>query len=131
MNAPPAPTQFDRVFQMQHLVKQDVFNGVSGHARVVEDAADHDGVVRRVVVPEAAASVVPAPSELRARHKSMEETVVEIVENLFEVIVVTAGGSDVLASSHLADEAGFGGNVMARDITAITGAVCAIDRLAI
>jgi len=68
---------------------------------------------------------------LRASHESMEEAAVEVVENFFQVIVVAASGADVLASTHLADEAGFGGNVVAGDITAITGAVSVLDRLAI
>jgi hypothetical protein len=123
MHAPSAPPQFDRVLQVQHLVEQDVFDGVAGHARVVEDAADDDGVVRGIVVAEAAAGVVLAPGELRTSHESVEEAAVEIVENFFQMVVVAAGGADVFASAHLADEPRFGGNVVAGDIAAITGAV--------
>ncbi len=61
-----APSQFHRVLQMQHLVKKDVFDGVSRHARVIKDAADHDGVVGGIVVTEVAAGVILAPSKLRA-----------------------------------------------------------------
>ena len=61
----------------------------------------------------------------------MEEAAVEVVENFFQMVVVAAGGADVLASAHLADEPRFGGNVVAGDIAAITGAVGAVDRLAI
>ena len=131
MHASPAPSQFDRMLQMQHLVEENVFDGVARHTRMVEDATDDDGVVRRVIVPEAAAGVVPAPGELRAAHESVEKAAVEVVENLFQMVVVAAGGADVFASAHLADEARFGGNVVAGDITAITGAVSAIDRLTI
>src|SRR5882762_5483498 len=131
MHASPAPPQLDRVLQVQHLMEQDVFDCVARHARMVEDAADHDGIVRRIVVAKAAAGVVPAPGELRASHESVEEAAVEVVENFFQMVVVAAGGADMLASAHLADEARFGGNVVAGDIAAITGAVRAIDRLTI
>src|SRR5258708_39703222 len=47
------------------------------------------------------------------------------------MVVMAAGGADMLASAHLADEARFGGNVVAGNIAAITGAVRALDRLAI
>ena len=128
---PAAAAEFDGMLQVEHLVKQNVFDGVARHARMVEDAADDDGVVGRVVVPKAAAGMVLAPGELRAPHESVEEAAVEVVENFFQMIVMAAGGADVLASAHLADEARFGGNVVASDIAAITGAVRAIDRLTI
>ena len=131
MHASPAPSQFDRVLQMQHLVKQNVFDGVARHARMVEDTADHDGVVGRVVMPKAAAGMAPAPGKLRSSHESVEEAEVEVVEKFFQMVVMAAGGADMLASAHLADEPRFGGNVVAGDIAAITGAVRAIDRLAI
>ena len=131
VHASPTPTQFDRVLQVQHFVKQNVFDGVARHARVVEDAADDDGVVGGVVVAKAAAGVVPAPGELRAAHESVEEAAIEVVENFFQMIVMAASRADVLASAHLADEARLGSNVMASNIAAITGAVGTIDRLTI
>jgi len=98
---------------------------------MVEDAADDDGIVGGVVVAEAAAGLVLAPGELRAPHESMEEAAVEIVEDFFQMIVMAAGRADVLASANLTDEAGFGGDVVAADVAAITCAMSAIDRLAI
>src|SRR5260370_36524858 len=131
MHASSAPPQLDRVLQVQHLVEEDVFNRVARHARVVEDAADDDGVVGRVIVAKAAAGVVPAPGKLRAAHESVEKAAVEIVENFFQMVVMAAGRADLFASAHLADESRFGGNVVAGDIAPITGAVRAIDRLPI
>jgi len=116
---------------VQHFVVENVFNRVARHAWMVEDAADDDGVVRRVIVPEAAAGVVPAPGKLRASQESVEEAAVEVFENFFQMVVMAAGGADVFASAHLADEPRFGGNVVRCDIPAITSAVRAIDRLAI
>src|ERR1700687_5634414 len=131
MHASSAPSQFDRVLQMKHLVKQNVFDRVARHAWMVEDAANYNGVVGWVVVAEAAASVVPAPGELGTSHESVEEAAVEVFEDLFQMVVVAAGGADMLAPAHLADEPRFGGNVVACDIAAITGAVGAINRLTI
>src|SRR5260370_23599024 len=106
---------------MQHFVEDDVLDRVSGNLRVVEDPADHDGIVGGVIVAKAAAGVVPAPGKLRTSHESVEEAAVEVFEDFFEMVVMTAGGADVLASAHLADEASFGGNIVAGDIAAITG----------
>ena len=97
------------MLQVQHLVEQDVFHRVAGHAWMVEDAADDDGVVGGIVVAETAAGVVLAPGKLRASHESVKEAAVEIVEDFFQMVVVAAGGADVLASAHLAHQAGFGG----------------------
>ena len=131
MDASPTPPQLDRVLQVQHLVKEDVFDSIARHTWVVEDTADDDGIVRGIVVTEAATGVVLAPGELRTSHESVKEAAVEVVEDFFQMVVVAASGADVLASAHLADETRFGGNIMAGDIAAITCAVDAIDWLAI
>src|SRR5229473_3589399 len=128
VHASPTPTQLDRVLQVQHFVVENVFNRVARHAWMVEDAADHDGIVCGIVVAEAAAGVVLAPSELRTSHESVEEAAVEVVEDFFQVVVMAASRADVFASAHLADESGLGGNVVAGDIAPITRAVSAIDR---
>src|SRR5260370_34496825 len=119
------------MLQMQHFVVEDVFHGVARHAGMVEVTADDYGVMRGIIVAEAAPGVVPAPGKLRASHESVEEAAVEVIENFFQMVVVAAGRANVFASAHLADELRFGGNVVAGDIAAITGAVRAIDRLTI
>ncbi len=45
--------------------------------------------------------------------------------------MVSGGGVDLFASAHLADQASFGGDVVARDIAAVTGALRAVDGLAV
>src|SRR2546421_681690 len=45
VHAAPAAAEFHRMLEVQHLVVQQVLEGKARHARVVEDAADHDGVV--------------------------------------------------------------------------------------
>ena len=92
MHTSPAALQLHRVLQVQHFVVEDVLDCVSGDARIVEDSADDDGVVGGVVVAEAAAGVVLAPGELGAAEESVEEAAVEVVENFFEVVVVSMRG---------------------------------------
>ena len=123
--------QFDRVFQMQHFVEDDVFNGVARHAWVIENAADDDGVVGGVVMAETAAGVVLAPAELRAAQESVKKAAVEVVEDFLQMVMMAAGGVDVLASAHLANEPRFGSNIVARNVASIAGAVGTIDGLAI
>ena len=131
MHASAAPPQSDRVLQVQHLVVEDVLDHVAGDAWIVEDFADDDGVVGGVVVAEAVAGVVAAPGKLRASHEAVEEAAVEVVEKFFEMVVVSAGGADVLASAHLAHEARFGGEIMTGHIAAVAGALRAVDRLSV
>jgi len=50
-----APGVLDRVLEMQHLVIEDVLDEEARDLRLVEDAADHDGVMDRVPVTERAA----------------------------------------------------------------------------
>src|ERR1700684_4017186 len=116
---------------MQHLVKQDVFDGVAGHTRMVKNAADHDGVVGGIVMAETAAGVVSAPGQLWTTHQAVKEAPIEVVKNLFQMIVMAAGGVDVLASAHLPHQARFSGDIVARDVAPVTSTVDAINRLAI
>ena len=88
------------MLQVEHFVVEDVFDGISRHVRVVEDAADDDGVVRGIVVAEAAAGVVLAPGKLRTAQESVEEAAVEVVEDFFQMVMVATGGAYVLASAH-------------------------------
>jgi len=103
-------------------VVEDVLDHVARDARVVEDSADDDGVVGWVVVPEAVAGVVAAPGELGASHEAMEKAAVEVVEEVFEVVVVSAGGTDLLASSHLPHEPCFRCEIVAGNIAAVASA---------
>ena len=53
-------SHLDRVLEVQHLVVEQVFNGVARARWAVEDPADDDGVVSRVVVAQR--SLGPMPS---------------------------------------------------------------------
>ena len=90
---------------MQHFVVNEVFNRMPGHPFAIEYPADDDGVVCGIVMPQAAQRMLAAPGHLRSRHQAVEEAAVEVFENFFQMVVVAAGGVDVLASAKLADEA--------------------------
>ena len=47
--------------EVEHLVVHEVFDGVARGLAAVEDAADHDGVVRGIIMAEQAAGGVLAP----------------------------------------------------------------------
>ena len=50
VNAAPASTKPDRVLEMQHFVVNDVFDRITWYREMIEDAADDNGIVRRIVV---------------------------------------------------------------------------------
>jgi len=131
VHASAAAAQLYRMLQVKHFVEDDVLDHVARDARVVEDPADDDGVVGGVVVAEAVAGVVSAPGELRATHESVEEAAVEVFENLVKMVVMTAGGVDLLASTKLAHEAGFSRDIVAGDVAAVAGGLTAVDWLAV
>jgi hypothetical protein len=131
VHAAAAPPHFYRMLQMQHLVKQNVLDRITRHPRMIKNAADNNRIVRRIVMSQTAARLFSAPGELRAPHQPMKKSPVQIVENFFQMIMMSARRMDVLASSHLPDEPGLRRNVVARDIAAITRALPSINRLAI
>ena len=55
VDAAPAASKLDRMFQMQHLVIHDVLESTTWHGRVVEDATHYDRVVTGIVMPETTA----------------------------------------------------------------------------
>src|SRR5262249_17715167 len=73
-----------------------------------EDAAHDDRVVRGIVVSQAVARMVAAPGHLRASHQPVKESGVQIVKDLFQVVMQTFGAAEALAAARLADEMGLG-----------------------
>ena len=94
---------------------------------MVEDAAHHDGIVRRVVVPEAIARVVAAPGHLRAGQEAMEEPLVKIFKQSFQVVGTARAGTETLPSAHLAHQVGLPADMMAGNVRAITGRGLAVN----
>jgi len=69
--------------------------------RPVEDAADHNGVMGGIEMPQHAARRAPAPSEQRPPHQAVEELPVQAVEYLIEIVCLAAWPGKVLASANL------------------------------
>ena len=99
-----------RVLEVEHLVVEQVLDGVAGARGAVEDAADDDGVVGGVVVAQGALGVVLAPGELGAAEEPAEEARVEGVEDFFEVVEAAFGTEVALAAAGGADEFGLAGD---------------------
>jgi hypothetical protein len=129
MDAAATGFHADWMFQVKHLVIQQVLDGASRSVGSVEDAADDDGVVGRVVVAKHAARVVGAPGKRGAAQESVEEARVQRVEDLIEVVVVAGVGRETLAASGLSNVLGLSGDGFRGDMAAIAVGVGACDRL--
>jgi hypothetical protein len=79
------------MFEVEHLVVEEVLDGAARGVGAVEDAGDDDGVVGGVVVAEHATGVVGAPGECGAAEEAVEETGVEGLEDFVEIVVVAGG----------------------------------------
>ncbi len=110
------------MFQVQHLMVEQIFNSASRSIGPVEDAADHDGVVRGVIMTQHAAGVVCAPGQCGTSEQAVEEAHVQRFEDLIEIVVVTDGGEDALASAGLANMFGLSGDEFGLGVAAV--AVC-------
>ncbi len=92
---------------MKHFVVDDVLHCGTGHSRMVKDAADHDGIVRRIVMPKSVSGAVTTPCQLRTSHKSVEESRVQIFKDNFQVVGAALRGIDPLATAYLPHQMGF------------------------
>ena len=92
MDAAAARFHPDRMFEMKHLVVQQILDGAARSVGTIEDAADDDGVVGSVVVAEHTTRVVGAPGECRAAEQTVKEAHIERVEDLVEIVVVAMSG---------------------------------------
>src|SRR5262249_15662355 len=131
MNATPAAAQLHRMPQVEHFVIDQVLQRVSGNRRAVKDTTHHDGVVGWIVVSQAAARIVAAPRHLGASHESVKEAAIQILENLFQMIVLTLGALDAFATASLANQVGLRRDCPAPGEPAITSRMSRADRPAI
>ena len=129
MDAATAGFDADGVLEVKHLVVEKVFDGAARGVGAVEYAAYDDGVVGGVVVAEHAAGVVGGPGESGTAEKSVEETGVEGLEDLVEVVVMAHGGEDALAATGLADVLGLAGDGLGGDVAAVAVGVGGSDGL--
>ena len=104
MHAAAAAPQFNRMLQMQHLVIHDEFDDVARDGRVIENVADDDGVVGRIIVPKTVTGAILTPRQARPGQQPAKELQVQALKDRVQIIDVTSGRRDAFASAHLADE---------------------------
>src|SRR4029077_19064949 len=129
VDAAAAAVQLDGVPEVEHLVVDDVLDGVAGNGWVVEDAADDNRVVGGVVVAKEVAGAALAPAHARAGHETAEQTEVQIFEDGIEIIDFTLRRCDAFAAAHLTDEMGLLANVVAVDVFLVAGCMGTLDGL--
>ena len=98
---------------------KDKFHGDARHGGGIEQPADNDGVMRRIVVAERSTRDAKAPSEFRPRHQSVEVAEVQFVEDLREVVDFAFGRRDLFASSRHANLLNFSADVFAGQVAPV------------
>lgn len=126
----PATAELDGMPQVQHLMIDEIFDGIERDACGIENAADDDGVMRGIIVAQAAESLVAAPGHLWSSHKAVEKAEIQVVKNLVEIIVLPFGTLDALAPAKLADELRLLRHGVTAGIFAITRGMGSINRFA-
>ena len=59
--APPATAQSHRMFKVQHLVIQNVLDGITRDSRMIENPAYDNRIVGWIVMAQAVSCVIAAP----------------------------------------------------------------------
>jgi hypothetical protein len=130
MHGAAAAAKLDRMPQMQHLMIDEIFNGIERNARRVKNAADDDGVMRGIIVAQTSQGLVTAPGHLWSSHKAVEEAKIQVVKNLVEIIVLAVRTLNALASAQLTNELRLLRHGMTAGVLAITRGVGSVNGLA-
>jgi hypothetical protein len=131
VDAAAQATQPDGMLEVQHLVIEQVFDGVARTGGAIEDAADDDGVVGGVVVAQRALGVVLAPGEVGTAEQPAKEARIERIENFIEMKVAALGSEETLGAARGADEVRLTGDRGAGSETLVAQVVRPVDGLAI
>src|SRR5271165_4407609 len=131
VNAAAAAPQLHGMLEVQHLVIDDVLHSASRYPEMIENPADHNGVVCGVIVGQTAARANLAPGHLRAPQQSVKEPQVELVEDLLQVVEEPTRRMNAFAPAHLPHQMRFGADVLASHVTAKSARVRRLDRLAV
>ena len=116
---------------MEHLVIEEILDRITRYFRPIKDAAYHDGIVGGIIVAQAVPRVIATPRQLRTRHKAMEESGIQLLEDPLQVIVLALGSHKALAPTHLANQMGFGGDALAAGKLAELRRLLSVDLLAV
>ena len=129
VNAAAASLHANRMFEVEHLVVEEILDSATRRVRPIEDAADDDRVVRGIVVTQHAAGMMSRPRQSRPSEKSMKETRVEGVEDLVEIEVMANRSEDSLAAAGLANVFGLFRDGLGRHMAPVAVGVKAGDWL--
>src|SRR6185312_6446047 len=102
--AAPAASYLNRMLQVEHLVINNIFQHRLWHAGMVENAADDNRVVRRIVMSQAVTRMARTPTHLRAGQQSVEKPDIYVVEDFFQVVSVTLRRLHTLPAPDLPDQ---------------------------
>jgi len=94
------------MLQVQHFVVEDVLHRRAGNTGMVENAADDNGIVRRIVMAKAVPRAIAAPCQLRTGHKPIKESRVQIFKDNFKIVGTSLRGIDSLATPYLPHQMG-------------------------
>jgi len=95
------------MLQVQHFVVEDVLNRRTGNSGMIEDAADYDRIVRRIVMAKSIAGTIAAPCQLGTGHESMEESRVQFFKDSFQIVSASTRGIDPLPPAYLPQQMRF------------------------
>lgn len=116
---------------MQHFVINEVLHRIPRHSRMIKHPADDDCVVGGIVMSEHITCNVPAPRHLRTRHKPVEKSRIERLEDLIEIIELPVWRLDPLSPSQMPYQFCLDEQRMACNVLAVPGIVPRVDGLAI
>lgn len=119
VNAAASGLHANGMLEVQHLMIEQILDGAARSVRAVEDAADHDGIVGRVIVAQHAAGVVGAPREDGPAKKTVEETCIQRIEDLIQIKLMTYGSEDALTASGLANVLGLSRDGFRGDVSTV------------
>ena len=90
------------MFDVQHLVEEDVFDKPFRYVTRIERLADRDGIVRCIVMAEDAARASLRPSQHRFGNLTLEIASIDTSKNSIQVIHLSLSARDYFSASLLA-----------------------------
>src|SRR5438477_2365398 len=110
MHAAPQTAHAHGMFEVEHLVEEQVLDRVARTGRPVKYPADDDSVVRGVIVAQRALGVVFAPGEFRTSHESAEEAKIQGIEYFVKVIEAAFWTEVALGAARSPNQLGLAGD---------------------
>jgi hypothetical protein len=119
------------MLQVEHLMVNDVVDGVLRDSRMIEDPTHYDGIVSGIVMTQAVAGTVAAPGELWPGQKPVEKSGVQIFKHRLQIIDPTLCRVQAFTPAYLPHQVCLSCDVVAGDVTAIPGRRLALHGFAV